>query len=252
MKNEVDSILGRMTVTETEHRAGTRTVICPTCNGYGFVIHDHKIGHPDFGKAKPCPTCSAERQMDTLRRLSGLRYNEYDLSIGNISPFSALFDIKKHLKQMCERPSHFLTLWGGFGVGKTHALKTIVAEGIRNGFRAHYTTLSSLMDYLRAAYSPDADVKYDQRWDFLVNVDILAIDEYGIMNPTPWAMEKWHTLIILRHERRFMKGTILSGNAPPSSLDDLIYSRISETDSKTFHLKGRDMRPYEQKSELIV
>ncbi len=35
----------------------TTTLTCPTCGGFGIVKRDLPVGHMQFGRAFPCPTC---------------------------------------------------------------------------------------------------------------------------------------------------------------------------------------------------
>jgi DNA replication protein DnaC len=49
--------------------------------------------------------------------------------------------------------------------------------------------------HLRAAYDEDSDVRFDDRWNAVRTVDLLALDDFGAQSDTAWAREKLYQLV---------------------------------------------------------
>lgn len=95
----------------------------------------------------------------------------------------------------------WLTLHGGYGTGKTYLLCAIVNEARRRGLLALYAPMSLLLDHLRAAYKPGAEVEYDAWWANVCRAHVLCIDEVEKYKATEWAEEKATGMFKERYRR---------------------------------------------------
>jgi DNA replication protein DnaC len=210
-------------------------------------LADVPVGHPDFGKAIRC-TCQAnaqaERRRSYLLRIDGLTDQERALRFGvlerrNNGP--AIDVVTAHL--MARRG--MVTLTGKPGLGKSALLICAVNAAREAGVPAVYTTVTDLLDYLKAAYNPHREgLDFDDRWDLLVRADVLALDELDEFNSTPWAMERFLRLIDERWRRMESCLTLLATNSRVNSLPDKVASRLRDGRAVVLEMAGPDMRPF--------
>ncbi|MEK7806116.1 MAG: DNA replication protein DnaC, partial [Chloroflexota bacterium] len=58
------------------------------------------------------------------------------------------------------------------------------------------------LDHLRATFSPDSPIGYDELFEQLKTAPLLILDDLGAESSTPWAEEKLYQIIVHRHESR--------------------------------------------------
>lgn len=150
----------------------------------------------------------------------------------------------------------------GTGTGKTTAAVAIlneflvarVAEHIRNIRRvddmpglfvnvAHLQNLFNSQFRGPKAMQEVASDQYYMQKGYLVNVELLILDDIGVRNSTEAFMSEFYEIIEERSSEK--KATIFTSNVPleaiTSSLDDRITSRI-EGMATTVYFEGRDNR----------
>jgi len=138
-----------------------------------------------------------------------------------------------------------VTLTGKPGCGKSALLMCAVNEARDANVPAVYTTVTDLLDYLRAAYAPGADVSFDSRWDLLVGCEVLALDELDEFNSTPWAMERFLRLIDERWRNMDRRLTLCATNNRINSLPEKVSSRLRDGRALVLDMQPRDMRRYQ-------
>lgn len=214
----------------------------------------HRLARPDdpvnmraFSEHGPvclvsCPICNGEDvRQDYLRRLCGLRGGELDADFDG-------YWLDRHgpkaldvARSVLERQG-WLTLHGDVGTGKTYLLTAIVNEGRRRGLMAIYSTMSNLLDHLRRAYKPGAEVDFDALWVNILRCRVLCLDEAEKFNATSWADEKFNMMIDERYRRWPDTVTVLATN----SLEDVpgyLKSRAMDGRFKIVFTGDRDVRP---------
>ena len=141
-------------------------------------------------------------------------------------------------------PQRFLALLSPakYGVGKTRLLACIVNAARAAGHTAIYTTTADVLDYLRSAYAPNAEISYDGRFDTLRNARVLALDEFDRWAPTAWAQEKFFQLIDYRYRNADNMLTVFAANSDISILPGYIASRMNDVSNYVFILTGQDVR----------
>jgi len=124
------------------------------------------------------------------------------------------FEVSPRLKEVYEAAlalaegrstSNWLTLISDVGRGKTHLLIATCRHWLTRGKPARYAYVPLLMEELRRGYREDGDMSFDRRFDFFLNVPLLALDDLGTENRTPWVQEKLDTII----DYRLMNGLAL-------------------------------------------
>ena len=141
-------------------------------------------------------------------------------------------------------PQRFLALLSPakYGVGKTRLLACIVNAARAAGHTAIYTTTADVLDYLRSAYAPNAEVSYDGRFDTLRKARVLALDEFDRWAPTAWAQEKFFQLIDYRYRNADNLLTVFAANSDISILPGYIASRMNDVSNYVFVMTGQDVR----------
>jgi DNA replication protein DnaC len=212
---------------------------CPLCGGAGFIRLDVPLGHPQFGKAVAC-RCKRqavrERKMSSLRRASNLDH------LGKMS--FATFQTERHgapevtqalqealhtAQEFAAHPAGWLVFTGTYGCGKTHLAAAIANHCIEQGREVLFVVVPDLLDHLRATYAPDSPVSYDERFNQIRNIGLLMLDDLGIQNATPWAVEKLYQLLNYRYNADLP--TVITTNQTLDDIDPRLASRFKDQDT---------------------
>ena len=234
---------------------------CPVCKGVGFVRREVPLDHPEFGQALPCRCVEEESQEGRLARLQ--RYS-------NLGPLTRLtFDnlarrgTSHHSRdqasfQQCvddaevfaQDPQGWLLLKGASGGGKTHIAAAIANRCLERGIPALFVVVPDLLDHLRAAYRPDAEVGYDRLFDQVRNAPALILDDLGTQSATPWAQEKLFQLINHRFNARLP--TVVTTNVSLQSMDERLRARLTDPELvRVYEIKKRTVLDHEDGINMI-
>lgn len=211
--------------------------VCESCGGAGFVRKNVRLGHPDFGRAFPCRCTDDEAEDDRLARLQrysnlgALRRLTFDDLMGrgrSPSPqdqerFAAA---AKAAREFAAQPSGWLVLSGPSGCGKTHLAAAIANRCIEDGRPALFMVVPDLLDHLRAAYSPDSEIGYDDLFEMVRGAPLLILDDLGVHSSTPWADEKLYQLINHRYQARMP--TVFTTSRDLTELDARLQTRLGD------------------------
>jgi hypothetical protein len=232
--------------------------MCQQCGGARYVIRDVAWGHPAFGKLIPCPVCRRDRQPEWLFQHSGLTQREQALSLDDWRypewpselDAAALNAQRKSaydaMRALLEARVGWLTFYGDFGAGKSHALKILACEFIRCGVEVLYGNMADILDHLR--HKMFESVRGDQYWQHLLDVAVLLVDEVTNFSAKPWALEQVFRLIDLRHRRRDSHVTAFALNDDPHTMlapgtEDNIGYLYSRMRTSPMVLLEHDVRP---------
>lgn len=95
---------------------------------------------------------------------------------------------------------------GPTGTGKSHLAQSLGHAAARMGYDVLFVTQKQLMDKLREARATDG---YQRRFQQLIKVPLMIIDDFGLKPLRPPEDEDFHDLIAERYERT---ATILTSN----------------------------------------
>lgn len=215
--------------------------MCERCNGMGYVTYDVPLGHPDFGKLFHC-VCTLEKrkakQQEKLEGLDGLTTLER----------SHTFDqTQAHPHQTLVRDAllnaftGIYVLQGRPGTGKSHFLHCVVNQAKEHGRVAVYATMSDVLDYLRAAFSPKNEEPFEERWNLLIKCEVLCLDELDEFNVTDWAKERFLRLVDERWRNRDEVLTLFALNGDVNALLPKVASRLVQ--GRVLDMRSTDLRP---------
>ena len=213
----------------------TEAKLCGSCNGSGWVTRRVHVGHPEFGQAVPCVCQGTE---DSSVRVASLRRYSNLGALARISfaatrvhgplddsASSQLFEQGlTAAAAYADSPEGWLVLTGPSGCGKTHLAAAIANRCIERHETTFFIVASDLLDHLRATYSPDSPVTYDELFDQVRNVPLLVLDDLGAQSATPWAQEKLFQVINHRHTNDLP--TVVTVRGPIQRLDESLRSRL--------------------------
>ena len=206
-----------------------------------------RVGHPDFGQAFPCH-CQHEKDPDqrieSLRRYSNLGPLSH-VNFANTRAEGPLADtVSRHMfrqafeatARFSEDPNGWLVLCGPSGSGKTHLAVAAANRCVERGQTTFFIVVADLMDHLRATFSPESDVSYDDLFEQVRNVPVLVLDDLGNQPSTPWAQEKLFQVINHRFSRALP--TVITVRGPLQRLDEVLRTRIESEQgiSTIYHL----------------
>jgi DNA replication protein DnaC len=209
---------------------------CPLCKGRGWLRFDVPFGHPDFGRLTPCECTKKEFEGERLSRLE--RYSNLGpltrLTFDNLLQRGRSSDPQNQerfyrcyqtARAYAESPKGWLVLSGPSGCGKTHLAAAIANYRIKQGQPAFFVIVPDLLDHLRATYSPNSDVAYDELFERVRNAPLLVLDDLGRQSSTAWAEEKLFQ--ILNHRFNAELPTVVTLNSL-KQLDERLAARLQD------------------------
>jgi len=203
--------------------------LCPTCKGKGYLRADVPYGHPNFGKPIACECKERERrerrrlQLQELSNLGELRDKRFD----NFNVSRAVTEAYQVALAYAKEPEGWLVFIGRVGCGKTHLAAAIANHALANGSRVLFSTVSDLLDHLRATFMPNATEFYDHLFQEMREAELLVLDDLGAQQSSPWANEKLFQLLNYRYNSRFPT-IITTNNTGLQGIEDRIRSRIMD------------------------
>jgi hypothetical protein len=116
----------------------------------GWLALAVDVGHPRFGDTLRCPVCGEHRQVEYLRESCRLSPEMQTWTFETTPKRAVNAQAWDTAKTLSAAPAWFLTLQGGYGVGKTRLLACLVNAGRAAKYTSIYLTTSELLDHLRA------------------------------------------------------------------------------------------------------
>lgn len=237
----LESILQRLGMTRREAVPEVEPPpVCPYCKGAGYLRYDVPVDDPRFGELMVCECTQAELQAkrhrilldrSRLSRLRHLTFDNWELKYVQGKPPANTPDWAYHTalfyrENLSVNDHPWLFLYGTVGTGKTRIAAAIGNYRIDRGEPAVFMVVPELLDHLRAAYSPNSEIGYDELFESLKNTPLLILDELGMETATPWAREKLYQLINHRYNSRLP--TVITMNMEAGPIDERLWSRIND------------------------
>lgn len=180
--------------------------------------------------------------------LLGIREDETRLTWNDIKPGISDGDkARDAVRPKYEQGWGMVFLWGNYGQAKTLVGKILTATAFRDGKRAAYANMSSVLDHIRLAFDEQEHKTTEllRRMDFWIERDVLFLDEMDKSNDTPWAQERMFQLLDQRYMRAIREQalTVIASNKSNDALDGYLKSRLQDRRlGPIVHLSGSDGR----------
>jgi DNA replication protein DnaC len=138
-------------------------------------------------------------------------------------------------------PRGWLTLIGGYGVGKTRLIYAALNHLADAGIYGRYVMMPELLNELRNALRDD---DYGERLRRFVEAPLLAIDELDKIRDSDFVDDVLQAIFLARYQQRETLSTIIGYNADGADrLPPFLLSRIKDSRFRLVELGGRDLRP---------
>ena len=118
----------------------------------------------------------------------------------------------------------WLLLLGRYGTGKTHLAAAIANQAVKMGVETLFLTVPDLLDWLRFAFSAQAESGFESRFEAIRNVPLLIMDDFGTHNATAWAQEKLFQILDYRYVAKLP--TVITSNLNLNDFEGRINSRL--------------------------
>ena len=181
------------------------------------------ITAPDFRSgANP-----SHSDLSTLSLHREKRFDNFDVRRPDLTPDERanLRRVWKSTMAYAEEPRGWMVLMGYNGTGKTHLAAAIANHQLEQGLTdVMFVVVPDLLDYLRAAFSPQSNIPYDRRFDEVKNTPLLVLDDLGTESATPWAKEKLFQLLNYRYSA--VLPTVITTSASPEELEPWLRTRM--------------------------
>lgn len=142
--------------------------------------------------------------------------------------------------EFAEKPAGWLVLMGSYSVGKTHLAAAIGNYRHSLGDAPLFVVVPDLLDHLRATFSPNSPVSYDNMFEEIRSARLLILDDLGTQSATPWAREKLYQIFNYRYNARL--ATVITTSSNMEDIDPRISSRMYDKRLCRIHLL--DIPPY--------
>jgi DNA replication protein DnaC len=189
-----------------------------------------------------CPRCiHGQERMRLWRRMpaegEGIR-----LDNGSLQEVPDQDQAYAAIQWLLEQRCGWLTLAGGYGVGKSMLLyATLNHLSADYGLHGRYLTAPDLLTQLRDGIGETTGIS--GRLKELIEMPVLAVDELDKFNPTEFAAEKLFQLFNERYQARAKSITLLGFNADRASrIPPFLRSRMADARFRLVMLQGRDLR----------
>lgn len=217
----------------TAPRESAPTVRCQECKDAGYLRANVPFGHPLFGKAIECQCLLARRkethrqklwEQSNLDRLAGFQETTFESFQFWLPGVQEGYEAAL---AFADARTGWLVLQGTNGCGKTHLAVAVARQCLDNGAVVLFMNIPDLLRSLRATLSPGAEEHYDREFSKMCEAEVLVLDDLGVEQGTPWAIETLYLLFNHRYAAR-LATVVTTNHVDLVGIDPRIRSRLRD------------------------
>lgn len=187
------------------------------------LIRRARITAPDYRT----PTENQQAQLTNLSHYRDMTLENFDTRTGvDIEQQKNLEFVLGVARQYAANPQGWLTIIGPYGSGKTHLAAAIANAQRDRGTSVIFTTVPDLMDYLRMTFNNTMTVSLQQRFQMVLNVPLLVLDDLRTEGASAWVREKLFQIIEYRYTGQIP--TVITSANQIEELDERVASRLTD------------------------
>jgi DNA replication protein DnaC len=188
------------------------------------------INAPDFRRAHD----SGQADISSLTLHAHQTFEAFDLRKGENLPIAQVRELAavfEAARKYAEDPAGWLVIKGYYASGKTHLAAAIANHRSERGHPVLFVTVADLLDHLRATFSPESPIRYDERFNEIKTAPLLVLDDLTVKSATPWAKEKLYQLVDYRYTLDLP--TVVTTPDPKGELDARLETRLFDDEHHT-------------------
>jgi hypothetical protein len=193
-----------------------------------------------------CPICSEGKILEYYAYISGLTGKELTINLANFATMSGKEEARSKVENylsMGKSICGYLTLWGGYGVGKSMLLKCLVNGSRVRQVQSKYIRAVDLLDSIRDRFGDNSNSASDAIEE-LRDYPVLCIDEIDKIKLTDWARQVLFQILDSRYEDSNNIFTAIAMNISPDLLPpELKYLASRMSGGEVVQVGGVDCRP---------
>lgn len=156
-----------------------------------------RINAPDFRRTTRAR--SQEIGFSNLQLYRSMTFETFDTDSYFREESASLRRVKAAAARWAQAPENWLCILGDYGSGKTHLAAAIANRLHENGKDVFFYTITDLLDFLRVAFDPQSNSRFDKRFHEIQNAPYLILDDLSLASATAWAKEKLFQIIDSRY-----------------------------------------------------
>lgn len=217
------------------------------CQGSGVVLMQtaaaraaHLVVLDTYGDRAlvPCDCTDGHARAATWR---GLPDEAAGVSLATFRAMAPQHKALTEARAFVADPYGWLTLVGGYGIGKTRLIYGALNDLADAGMYGRYVMMPALLNELRDA-SRDGD--YSERLRRFISAPLLAVDELDKIRDTDFVDDVLHAIFLARYQDRAALATIIGYNADGADrIPPFLRSRIKDSRFRMVEMAGPDLRP---------
>lgn len=126
----------------------------------------------------------------------------------------------------------WLCMMSRSGYGKTHIAVGVCREFLNHRKSARFIYVPDLISELKQGFDEEGQNSYNSKMNFFKNVKLLALDDLGTENTTPWVREQLDTIINHRYVNKLP--LIITVNKTLGELMPRVASRLERSKTEGF------------------
>lgn len=169
----------------------------------------------------------------------------HGVSLTTFVPLPLQHDALAKARSFVADPYGWLTLVGGYGVGKTRLIYGALNDLADSGVYGRYVMMPELLNLLRDA-AKEGD--YGGILRRFIEAPLLAVDELDKIRDTEFVDDVLHAIFLSRYQEHETRSTIIGYNADGAHrIPPFLRSRIHDSRFRLSEMTGPDVRPFADK-----